>query len=88
MQYYGWSFRENYAIETEVEGGWKEKYDQFLRKKLEEYGTNAGDQNVDEMLTCLKNAVKETRKDFNSAWDVDVDKMYLPIDLRDPMNEE
>ena len=43
---------------------------------------------MDEMLTCLKNAVKETREDFNSAWDVDVDKMYLPIDLRDPMNEE
>ena len=66
----------------------KKKYDQFLQKKVEEYGTNAGDQNVDEMLTCLKNAVKETREDFNSAWDVDVDKMYLPIDLRDPMNEE
>ena len=63
----------------------KKKYDQFQRKKVEEYGTNAGDQNVDEML---KNAVKEKGVDFNSAWDIDVNKMYLPIDLRDPMNEE
>ena len=66
----------------------KQRHEQFLRKKLEEYGTDAGDQTVAEMLTCLKNAAEETNTDFNSAWDMDVDKMYLPMKFRAPMNEE
>ena len=66
----------------------KQRHEQFLRRKLEEYGTDAGDRNLVEMLTCLKSAVEETDKDFNSAWDVDVDKMYLPLEYREPMNEE
>ena len=46
----------------------KQRHEQFLRRKLEEYGTDAGDRNLVEMLACLKSAVEETDKDFNSAW--------------------
>ena len=47
-----------------------------------------GDRIVGEMLTCLKKAVEETDIDFNSAWDVDVDKLYLPMEYIAPMSEE